>query len=171
MILKLLERYWAKVDRRGDDECWPWRGARTSGGYGQLSSGSTKRNRATLSLATHIALAIDGKPRPSEEMVAMHQCDNPRCVNPRHLSWGTHDQNMADMLAKGRSGPQIRAAKSMDEAALNLTPRSRVAKLTADDIRHIRTCKERTCDLARRYDVTWSCIDSIRRRLSWKHIE
>lgn len=21
-----VERFWAKVERRGDDECWPWRG-------------------------------------------------------------------------------------------------------------------------------------------------
>jgi hypothetical protein len=32
----LSERFWAQVDRRGDDECWPWLGLIDKSGYGKL---------------------------------------------------------------------------------------------------------------------------------------
>ena len=35
-------------------------------------------------------------------MVVMHSCDNPKCINPKHLSLGTNKDNTQDMLNKNR---------------------------------------------------------------------
>lgn len=40
-------------------------------------------------------------------MVIRHTCDNPRCINPEHLVIGTHQDNMADMVARKRSTAKV----------------------------------------------------------------
>lgn len=171
MLTELLNRYWRKVDRRGPDECWPWRGARTDGGYGQISNGSARHNRAKRSLATHVALAIDARPRPSANHVAMHRCDNPNCVNPAHLCWGTQAENRADMIAKGRSARQIAAALKMDGAAELLgKSRHHQAKLAADQVRYIRSSDKTTVQLADELGVTNQCISNVRTGRTWRRL-
>jgi hypothetical protein len=82
--------------------CWMWIGA-ASGQYGQmLFNGRYEK-------AHRLAWWFEHHEWPA--MIILHDCDNPSCVNPRHLRDGTYAENTQDMYAKGRgykgSGPRI----------------------------------------------------------------
>lgn len=85
------ELFWRNVDKRGPDECWEWKRARNSSGYGRL--GSTAAHRVAWHLTN--GQIPDG-------MYICHHCDNPPCCNPAHLFCGTQTDNMQDAKAKNR---------------------------------------------------------------------
>lgn len=79
---------------------WPW--ATTSKGYGVV------RWDGRLRRVGHVALELSGRPRP-EGAHQLHSCDRPTCVAPWHLRWGTHLENIADKVERGRGKGQCLA--------------------------------------------------------------
>lgn len=137
------ERFWEKVDKSGgDDECWPWIGALGSCGYGSflLDGRYVVAHRFSLELAL-------GGPIPSS-LVAMHSCNNRRCVNPGHLSAGTHSENTRYAVRTGNldrsrcgklSKAQVRAMRAAMDSGESISQTARdfgVARLTAHNIHH-----------------------------------
>ena len=82
------ERFWAKVERRGADDCWTWT-AGTSEGYGQFGlsrrSGSIRAHRFAYELL--IGPVPDG-------LELDHLCRNRLCVNPAHLEPVSRRENI-----------------------------------------------------------------------------
>lgn len=85
-----IERFWAKVLVRSDDECWLWNGYITKNGYGQIRIGRSHRR------AHRIAWMIHNKKLLPKGTIVRHLCHNKICCNPHHLQTGTAKDNSAD---------------------------------------------------------------------------
>jgi hypothetical protein len=92
----LLERLLNKILINDATDCWEWQGGTNNIGYGMIRDAQRMRTTHRVSYEEHSQTKI-----PSH-LIVMHSCDNPKCVNPAHLSLGTHKDNAQDMISKGR---------------------------------------------------------------------
>ncbi len=92
------QRFWEKVDKSGD--CWEWTGNIAKNGYGPFGY------QAKMQYAHRVAWQLTNGSIPKGDhhgtICVLHHCDNPGCVNPDHLFLGSHQDNMDDMINKGR---------------------------------------------------------------------
>lgn len=131
-----MQRFWAKVDRRGPDECWPWKGA-TTHGYGYMK---VRRDGKRIAIGAH-RIALAGFPLVFPKMFACHHCDNPLCCNPRHLYFGTNETNVADRTERNRH-PRVKpkglASKARELFASGMSKRE-IARQLGMHERSVRT--------------------------------
>ncbi len=95
-IKKLFDRFMDKVHTIPETACWWWVGAALPAGYGLTRVSGEKWLAHRLSYMIHTGYHPAG-------YVVMHTCDNPCCVNPHHLRLGSQQDNISDMIAKGRA--------------------------------------------------------------------
>lgn len=150
------ERFWAKVDVRSEEECWEWKGAPNTDGYGHISVGGRKNQHK---LAAHrVAKTLAEGKEIEEGRLLLHACDNPPCCNPEHLFVADHQTNMDDMVSKERSAMSYGNAKIdwdiVDEirnsflTGKELSEKLNLSKGTISDIRNHKTWKEENRSIA-----------------------
>jgi hypothetical protein len=150
-----IDCFWDMVDKAGPDDCWPWTWHHLRDGYGvvhNLSLGTIRHLRAhQLAYRLKRGLIPEG-------MSVLHRCDNPPCCNPAHLFVGTHDDNMRDMVIKGRS------RRGEDHGR---------AKITEDIVRDIRRrydAGEQILSIARDIHLSPTATELAVKRKTWRHV-
>lgn len=142
--------FWAKVDVKGPQDCWLWKGRRDPEGYGKVNfQGRTLR-------VHRLAFFLSGG-LLTEDQNACHTCDNPPCCNPSHLFAGTQKQNVDDCVNKGRK------PKGSNHWKHKLTEEL-VAELRRD-WENGMGCRK----LARKYGISLTNVKLIQTGKAWKH--
>jgi|TARA_R110000764_G_scaffold11470_2_gene34407 hypothetical protein len=107
-------RFLAKVAEPDGNGCHLWTASTDKDGYGQFQLAGRK-----VKAHRYAAGMLDFPP----EIQTRHICHVPACVNPEHLTFGSHADNMADRGAAGRQ------AKGVSQG---------LAKLTEENVIEIR---------------------------------
>lgn len=117
-------------------------------GYGRLSVNGVQQYAHRASYELHRGKIPRG-------MNALHKCDIPTCINPDHLFLGTHGDNVADKVAKGRQPHGSKVGNS---------------KLTDAEVIAIRASSIGVNETARRMGLSPMTISLVRNRKTWTHI-
>lgn len=133
-------------------ECWEATGFLNKGGYKKMIvQGKTM-------LAHRVSFLLFNGSIPNGMQVC-HKCDNPKCLNPKHLFLGSAMDNMQDKINKGRH----RGAKSGD-----MHHSSRLTAWQVSEIRKKLNNKTNQYEIAKEYGVSQSIISNIKTGKRWK---
>ena len=146
-------RFLAKVAEPDENGCHLWTAGVDKDDYGKFCYfGRTVRAHR------YAAGMVDWPP----EIETRHTCHVPGCVNPEHLTFGTHADNMRD---RNEAGRQARL-KGVDHGR---------AKLTEDQVLEIRRRYAAggvtQLALGDEFGVVRVQIGRIVRRKAWSHLE
>jgi hypothetical protein len=133
--------------------CWVWKGGFFVGTrYGQLRVGNKTVRAHRFSYELH-------KGEIPKGFFVCHKCDNPACVNPKHLFLGTAQDNSTDMIRKGRQ------CKGETHGQAKLT------KEKVEAIKRLyvwRSPELGTFGLAKRFGISQSVVSKIVLNKTWK---
>ena len=154
------EVLWNKVDKRGKDECWPWKGHLSKKGYGRFNLGRHGTRLGlendSVILAHRLAfLLANGELDP--DLMVLHSCDFPACCNSKHLRQGPAAENSHDMASRDRSTHGER------------NPMVKFKEHEIIEMRVLRWVKGWTCQqIMDKFDSNVSTVSTITRGLAWE---
>jgi HNH endonuclease len=139
-------------------ECWNWQGTKRAG-YGGLTIGSrVDGTRKTVS-AHRLSFEIFNGQIPDGTEIC-HSCDNPACINPKHLFAGTRQENVNDRENKGRNKAPIGEINGQ-------------AKLTVTDVLSAKRLRQKGLiymAIAQRFEVDKRTIMRAIKGEQWAHV-
>lgn len=154
-------RFWSNVEiGETDDDCHVWTAHTNPKGYGRLHVSGKNI------MAHRFAWILKNGPIP-DGLIICHSCDNPSCVNWRHLWIGTHADNIRDRDEKGRN--HVHSKDHYRKMQIKCARQKR--RLSPDQIRAIRLSEKSCRSLAKKYGVDHSMIASIRRGDSYADVK
>lgn len=109
-------RLWAKIIKRGDDECWGWTGAKDPFGRAKWRPHPSGSRFPSAQVASRI---MHGLATGEEPPMVCHTCDNPECTNPNHLYSGNAQTNMRDARERQRTVKGRRRLPLRDRARIS----------------------------------------------------
>lgn len=152
-----IDKFWRYVSKgENENDCWIWTGHKPLD-YGTLRFRRDGKRWYVLAHRLSYALAHG---LFDQKLYVCHTCDNPPCVNPKHLFAGTPKDNQVDAKKKGR-----RASKKGELSGL--------AVLQADDVMYIRqmfALGVPVKSFVELYAMSDSTIYRIVNRKAWTHI-
>lgn len=140
------ERLWARVLKRGPDDCWLWTGSQAGKGYGVIRKWDETKWAQSYAHREVLILA-SGLPDDTNNH-ALHSCDTPLCCNPSHLSWGSNSKNR--------------------KKARNRLHNQGNQKLVPEQVEAIRQDPRKYGDIALTYGLHISSIARIKQGRGWK---
>lgn len=145
---RLTEDKWAVTPGPLETDCWIWQGTLNSDGYATI-----KYKQKTFKVYRVMWERFHGETIPPGKS-ALHRCDTPACMNPRHIFIGTQIDNIRDMVSKGRQSSN--------------------RGLTDDEVRTIRAMVRggmRQSEVVQLMGVDSGTVSRIVNRKLYKHVE
>lgn len=140
------------IKENTDTGCLEWQGFK-KGGYGYFYVNGREKAVHRMQYEKFKGLIPKG-------YNVCHSCDNPPCVNPDHLWVGTQQENIKDMISKGR-----------DLKAIG--PRNKNSKISSHQAREVKLLYSQGHTIKNihlKLGLTYKTVQHICNGTTWKHV-